>query len=80
MVLGLAFNNLGWMGVLPVIGNLIYSVAMFRVQDNERTLKIAFLICVASYAFFNTVTLNFVGLIANIVIMTTTIIFLVKRK
>ena len=80
VVLGVVFNNRSWLGLLPVIGNLAYSVAMFRVHDNERALKVAFLFCVGSYAIFNAVILNIVGLIANIVIMATTIVFLVKRK
>ena len=80
VVLGVVFNNRSWLGILPVVGNLTYSVAMFRVQDNERALKIAFLFCVGSYAIFNAVILNIVGLIANIVIMATTIIFLVKKN
>ena len=47
VVLGIAFNNRGAIGLLPVIGNLEYSIAVFKFKDNERALKIAFLIVVA---------------------------------
>ena len=40
VVLGLAFNNLGFMGLLPVIANFQYTIAVFRFQDNQRALKI----------------------------------------
>ena len=78
VVLGVVFNNRGWLGLLPVIGNLAYSIAVFRAKD-ERALKKTFIFSVATYAIFNAVILNIVGLIANIVILTTTAIVLVKK-
>ena len=76
--LGLLFNNLGLIGTLPVIGNLEYTVAMFRVKDNERVLKFAFLVSICMYAVFNLYIKNFVGLIANIVVISVTASFLIR--
>ena len=76
--LGLLFNNLGLIGTLPVIGNLEYTIAMFRVKDNERVLKFAFLVSICMYAVFNLYIKNFVGLIANIVVISVTASFLLR--
>ena len=53
-------------------------MAVFRFKDNERALKIAFLIVVAMYTVFNAVILNFVGALSNIVVVISILIFLIK--
>ena len=80
VVLGLLFNNLGLIGALPVIGNLEYTLAMFRFRDNERVLKFAFLVNICLYAVFNLVIMNFVGLIANIVVVSVTASYLIRGE
>ena len=80
VVLGLLFNNLGLAGLLPVVANLEYSLAVFRFQDNERALKIAFLISVALYGIFNLFILNFVGFLTNSAVAVMTAINLIKKK
>ena len=80
VVLGLAFNNRGIYGWLPVLSNLEYSLAVFKFKNNERALKIAFAISIALYAMFNIVLLNFVGFASNMIIIVTTILFVVKDK
>lgn len=79
VVLGIYFNNRGIAGWLPVIANLEYSIAVFRFKDNERALKIAFVICVLMFAVFNVIIMNIVGLIVNCVVIATTIAFLSKK-
>ena len=78
VVLGLVFNNRGFMGLLPVVANLEYTLAVFRFKDNERALKIAFAICIALFMIFNVAILNFVGAITNGVVLVMTILFVVK--
>ena len=51
---------------------------MFRFKDNERALKISFLVNVILFGIFNVVIWNFVGLISNIVVLVMLITFLVK--
>lgn len=34
--LGIAFNNRGLLGWLPIIANLEYSICVFRLKDRER--------------------------------------------
>lgn len=78
VILGLLFNNLGLIGVLPVVANLEYTLAVFRFRDNERSLKIAFLICVLLYTVFNVIILNIVGAASNVVVAVMTISALIK--
>jgi hypothetical protein len=78
VVLGLVFNNLQWLGLLPVIANLVYSIIMFRFPDNERALKAAFIFNVILYAIFNAAIWNVVGAITNTVLAISTAIFLVR--
>ena len=78
VVLGLLFNNRGFIGLLPVVANLEYTLAVFRFKDNERALKIAFAICIALFMVFNVALLNFVGAITNAMVLVMTILFVVK--
>jgi len=76
--LGIAFNNRGFVGLLPVIANLEYSLAVLKFKDNERALKMAFAVNTIMYVFFNAAVLNFVAVTANIVVFVTTVVFLVR--
>ena len=78
VVLGLAFNNLGFMGLLPVIANFQYTIAVFRFQDNQRALKISFAIAVGMFAVFNIAIFNVVGVVSNSVVFVTTLADLLK--
>ena len=80
VILGICFNNLGAIGWLPVIGNLIYSLAVFYFKNNERALKIVFACIVVTFGIFNFVIRNYVGVGANIFIFVSTIIFLIRDK
>ena len=80
VVLGVVFNNRGLAGWLPIVGNLEYSLAVFRFRDNERALKKAFLVSVFLFTIFCGFILNFVGVIANVVLFIMTILFLVRQK
>ena len=80
LALGLAFNNLGWLGLLPVVANFQYSLAVFRFKDREVPLKISFLINVVMYLVFNFAIRNYVGSTANGFLIVTTILFLIKHQ
>lgn len=80
VVLGFVFNNRGYLGWLPVFANLEYSIAIFRFKDNEKALKIAFIINMALYAVFCYVILNYVGTIANIIVVISTAVSLLKES
>ena len=80
VILGLLFNNLGLMGLLPVIANLQYTLAVFKFKDNERALKISFAICIGLFAIFNCAIFNFVGVASNLVVLATTLVMLFKQQ
>ena len=80
VVLGLVFNNLGWLGLLPVVANLAYSLAVFRFKDREVPLKVVFLFNVALYLIFNFCIQNYVGTAANGFLFVSTILFLIKHQ
>ena len=80
VVFGLYVNNLGLIGVLPVIANSEYSVAIFKFKDNERALKISFLVCIVLFSIFNLYIKNFVGVATNAVVFASTAAFLVKKE
>ena len=80
VVLGVWFNNLGLMGYLPVIANLQYTLVMFRFRENERALKISFLVNAALFAVFNIVIYNVVGVVTNLVVFVTTGLCLIGPK
>ena len=80
VVLGVVFNNLGLIGMLPVVANLQYTLAVFRFKDRERALKIAFMISVGLFAIFNLAIYNIVGMLSNSVVCITTAIALIKTR
>lgn len=80
VILGLWWNNLGLLGWLPVAANLEYSIAMFRLKNNPRGLKIAFLINMLMYSVFSLIIRNYVGAAANLFVAVTTAVSLIRNK
>ena len=80
VVLGIAFNNRGILGWLPIIANLEYSISVFKFKDNEKALKLAFIINMIMYAVFSWVIMNYVGVVSCTVIAITTAISLIRVK
>ena len=80
VALGLAFNNRGWVGLLPVIANLQYTLVIFRFRGNERILKLSFLINALLFSIFNGAVLSIVGVFTNLVVAISTAISLAKSK
>ena len=80
VVLGLGFNNLGLIGLLPVIANLQYTLIVFKYRDNERALKLSFVVCCLLFTVFNLFILNFVGVATNLFVIITTLIVLWKTR
>ena len=78
VVLGVAFNNRGLIGLLPVIGNLQYTLAIFHFRDDERKIKIFFLLSVVAFVIFNFAIKNYVGMMGDLFVFITTAIMLLK--
>ena len=80
VALGVAFNNRGLLGWLPIVANLEYSIAVFRLKDNERALKLAFIVNMGMYAVFSVVILNVVGAVSCTGIAVTTALSLIRKQ
>ena len=80
VVLGMVFNNRGLAGWLPIVGNLEYSLAVFRFRDNQRMLKAALVVSLVIFIAFNVVIGNVVGIVADSVVVVTTLVDLWKTR
>ena len=80
VILGIIFNNRGLLGYLPILGNLEYSIAIFRFKDNEKGLKISFIINMIVFSSFNFVIMNYVSGVANFITALTTAISLIREN
>ena len=80
VILGIIFNSNGLIGYLPVIANFEYSVSVFKFKNNEKALKIAFIINMIMFAIFNAVIKNYVGTISCTVIALTTLTSYIKTS
>lgn len=80
VVLGVVFNNRGVLGLLPVVGNLQYTLAIFRMKENERVLKISFLLSVVAFCVFNISIYNFVGAAADLTVIVATVVTLLNDR
>ena len=80
VVFGLYFNNRGLVGLLPVIANTQYSVAIFRLKDKERALKLSFLLCIVLFSVFNFFIMNYAGIVTNGIVFVSTAMSLIKRN
>ena len=75
---GIWVNNLGLVGYMPVIANVVYTLGVFRFKNNERALKLCLLSMVALYGAFNIVIQNYAGAVGNVIIIITTAMALIK--
>ena len=80
VVLGVVFNNLGLAGWLPIVGNLEYSLAVFRFRDDERKLKAALVVSLMIFVVFNLIIGNYVGAVADTVVAVTTVMNLWRTR
>lgn len=78
LVLGIACNNRGVIGLLPVLGTLQYTLVIFQCKDNQRALKASFMISSIFFVVFNFCLYNFVGAVSDLVVAITTFSVLVK--
>ncbi len=78
VILGFVFNNRGLIGCLPIVANLEYSIAVFRFKDDERKLKVAFILSMLLFFVFGISIMNYVAAAGNVVVAVTTAISLLK--
>lgn len=79
-VLGVVFNNRGLAGWLPIVGNLEYSLAVFRYRDDQRMLKAALVVSLLIFIVFNIIIGNVVGTVADFIVAVTTTVDLWRTR
>lgn len=73
VVFGILFNNLGLVGLLPVVSAFWYSFCVINTNISARTLKFALVLNSISFAVYSIVILNFVGIVSNAGVAFTTL-------
>ena len=74
-------NDIGiWLGLIPIIANVGYSLAVYFFGNDEIKLKIAFLITNVEFLFFNFMIKNYVGFCTCVFVATATGIFIAKSR
>ena len=53
---------------------------MFRFKDQERSLKLAFILNMVMYLAFSLAIMNYVGAAANVVVAVTTAVSLIRER
>ena len=76
--MGLLMNNMGFLGLLPIVANVEYAYMVFRFKNNVKMIKIAYLINTVIYFFFNYAVKNYFMMVSNVVLVISTIIFVIR--
>ena len=80
LVLGLAFNNRGVVGLLPIIAATEYAVIVVRDGTTERTLKLAIVVSTICWALYSLFLMNYVNLVANVITCASAVGYLLRKK
>ena len=79
IVLGFAFNTLGFIGFLPVFASAQYAIIIYFYKKNERFIKCSFAICCLCYTIFNFFVYNIVGGFTNFFVFLVAVHELLKK-
>ena len=72
-------NDIGiWLGMIPILANVGYSLAVYFFSNDEIKLKLAFLLTNVAFVFFNFMIKNYVGFCTCVFVAAATGIFVVK--
>lgn len=77
---GLALNNMGLVGVPPVITSSAYAAAVVWDKSNEKTLKLIIISTSVSWALYGFALKNYVNCVANIMTLIAAIVYLARHK
>lgn len=84
--LGLLMAYLGkdttaiWVGILPILANLEYTLAIFRFKDRIVPIKIAFAIHAGLYAVYDLMLQIYTGAICNFILIIITVVFVINNQ
>lgn len=80
LVLGLAFNNRGLVGLLPILASTEYAIVVVRPASTERTLKTAIVASTLCWAAYSLFLLNFVNMTANLITCASALLYLYQHR
>lgn len=80
LVLGVAFNNRGWLGLLPIIASTEYTVVVVKQGATERTLKWAIVASTLCWAVYSLLLYNVVNAAANVITMGSALWYLYRHR
>ena len=80
VLLGVVFNNRGLLGLLPVVANLGYSIAVFQCKNNEKVLKLVFIASSLMFSVFSYAIQNYVGVTGNTIVAISAAISMIKAN
>lgn len=69
VVLGIYFNNLGIIGVLPVFTGFYYSICIINTETGPTQMKLAFILNTLAFLIYSVVIQNYIGVISNAIII-----------
>lgn len=67
IILGVAFNNRGILGLLPVVANLLQTYVLMNRNIGMKYLKIAFALSFLCWTIYNFVINSYVGVVFNFI-------------
>ena len=80
LVLGIVFNNHGWIGLLPIIGATEYAIVIVNEKATERTIKKAIIASTILWGIYSLFILNYVNFVANTITAISAAINLMRNK
>lgn len=79
LILGVLFNNLGIIGLLPVLGGLQFSVVVLKAR-NVRKIKASMILSSVTYVIYSFALMNYVAVVTNLVSVFAALASLLKDK
>lgn len=79
-ILGVMFNNRGFIGILPIIATVEYSIIVCKKDSTTQDIKVALSINVLLWIAYNIYCIDIVGAVIHTVLLVTTLWNLLKDK
>lgn len=77
-ITGVFYNNRGWVGYLPIMASVVYSLTMCNESSSSTSIKKALVLNVSAWLIYNITILAVPSVITNSVVLSSTIYNLIK--
>lgn len=79
-VLGLIFNNMGWIGCAVVVVATVYAAAVVSDHTNEKTLKLVIMLMSLIWGVYDFVLHNYVKAVGNALSFLMALVYLLRHR